>query len=53
MDIDRIMADGFSRELEERGLAPEGLGPIAFRGFIEAEVLKWGDVARRAGIAAS
>jgi tripartite-type tricarboxylate transporter receptor subunit TctC len=53
MDIDRIMADGFSRELEERGLAPEGLGPIAFRGFIEAEVVKWGDVARRAGIAAS
>ncbi len=52
-DVERLMAEGFSRELEERGLAPEGLGPAAFRRFIEAEVVKWGDVARRAGIAAS
>jgi tripartite-type tricarboxylate transporter receptor subunit TctC len=52
-DVDRVMADGFSRELAQRGLAPEGLGPAAFRSFIEAEVVKWGDVARRAGIAAS
>ena len=52
-DVERLMAEGFSRELEERGLAPEGLGPAAFRRFIEAEVAKWGDVARRAGIAAS
>jgi tripartite-type tricarboxylate transporter receptor subunit TctC len=52
-DVDRVMADGFSRELEQRGLVPEGLGPAAFRDFIEAEVVKWGDVARRAGIAAS
>jgi tripartite-type tricarboxylate transporter receptor subunit TctC len=52
-DTDRLMQEGFSRELEERGLAPENLGPAEFRRFIEAEVVKWGDVARRAGIAAS
>ncbi|WP_270934844.1 Bug family tripartite tricarboxylate transporter substrate binding protein [Falsiroseomonas oryzae] len=52
-DVEKLMAEGFSRELEERGLAPEGLGPTAFRAFIEAEVVKWGDVARRAGIIAS
>jgi tripartite-type tricarboxylate transporter receptor subunit TctC len=52
-DIEKLMAEGFTRELEERGLAPEGLGPAAFRRFIEAEVVKWGDVARRAGITAS
>jgi tripartite-type tricarboxylate transporter receptor subunit TctC len=52
-DVARLMAEGFSRELEERGLAPEGLGPAEFRRFIEAEVVKWGDVARRAGITAS
>jgi tripartite-type tricarboxylate transporter receptor subunit TctC len=47
------MQDGLSRELEERGLAPENLGPAPFRAFIEAEVRKWGDVARRANISAS
>jgi tripartite-type tricarboxylate transporter receptor subunit TctC len=52
-DTERLMTEGFSRELEERGLSPEGLGPAAFRRFIEAEVVKWGEVARRAGIAAS
>ena len=52
-DVDRLMAEGLARELEERGLAPEGLGPADFRAFIEAEVVKWGEVARRAGIAAS
>jgi tripartite-type tricarboxylate transporter receptor subunit TctC len=52
-DTDRVMQDGLSRELEERGLAPENLGPAPFRGFIEAEVRKWGDVARRANISAS
>jgi tripartite-type tricarboxylate transporter receptor subunit TctC len=52
-DTDRVMQDGLSRELEERGLAPENLGPAPFRGFIEAEVRKWGGVARRANISAS
>lgn len=49
-DIDRILRDGFTAELEQRGLAPEGLGPAEFRSFIEAEVAKWGRVAARAGI---
>ena len=52
-DTERLMREGFARELEERGLAPEGLGPADFRRFIEAEVVKWGEVARRAGITAS
>jgi len=52
-DTDRVMQDGLARELEERGLAPENLGPAPFRAFIEAEVRKWGEVARRANIAAS
>jgi tripartite-type tricarboxylate transporter receptor subunit TctC len=49
-DIDRLLREGFSGELEQRGLAPEGLGPTDFLGFIEAEVAKWGRVAERAGI---
>lgn len=49
-DLDRLFADGFARELEERGLTPEGRGPAEFRSFIEAEVVKWADVAQRAGI---
>lgn len=49
-DIDRILREGFTAELEQRGLAPEGLGPAEFRSFIEAEVAKWGRVAARAGI---
>jgi tripartite-type tricarboxylate transporter receptor subunit TctC len=52
-DVDRILADGFSKELEDRGLMPEGRGPADFRTFIEAEVIKWGNVAQRAGITAS
>jgi tripartite-type tricarboxylate transporter receptor subunit TctC len=52
-DTDRVMQDGLGRELEERGLAPENLGPAPFRAFIEVEVRKWGDVARRANITAS
>jgi tripartite-type tricarboxylate transporter receptor subunit TctC len=48
--LDRLRADGFAREVEERGMTAEDRGPAAFRAFIEAEVLKWGDVARRAGI---
>lgn len=50
-DLDRLRADGFSREVEGRGMAAEDRGPGEFRAFIEAEVVKWGDVARRAGIA--
>lgn len=50
-DLERLRADGVARELEERGMVAERLGPAAFRAFIEAEVAKWGDVARRAGIA--
>jgi tripartite-type tricarboxylate transporter receptor subunit TctC len=49
-DLERILRDGFTAELEQRGLAPEGLGPAEFRAFIEAEVAKWGRVAERAGI---
>jgi tripartite-type tricarboxylate transporter receptor subunit TctC len=41
---------GFAEALRERGLEPRGLGPDAFRRFIEAEVRKWSDVAERAGI---
>jgi len=52
-DVERLMAEGFANELEQRGLTPERLGPAAFSRFIEAEVVKWGDVARRANIAAS
>ncbi len=51
-DLDRLRAEGgFGREMEERGLVPDGRGPAEFRAFIEAEVAKWTDVARRAGIA--
>lgn len=49
-DLDRLLAGGLARDMEERGLTPEGRGPAEFRAFIEAEVVKWGDVAQRAGI---
>lgn len=49
-DMDRLMKGGFAETLTERGLVPEGLGPEAFRAFVEAEVGKWGRVAERAGI---
>ncbi len=51
-DLGRLRADGgFAREMEERGLVPDSRDPAGFRAFIEAEAAKWGDVARRAGIA--
>lgn len=49
-DMDRLMTASFAETLSERGLVPEGLGPVAFRAFIEAEVGKWGRVAERANI---
>jgi tripartite-type tricarboxylate transporter receptor subunit TctC len=49
-DLRRIHADGFSAELQSRGLEPEGSTAAEFRTFIEAEVRKWGAVAQRAGI---
>jgi tripartite-type tricarboxylate transporter receptor subunit TctC len=51
-DMQRLMREGFTTALTERGLVPEGLGPVEFRSFIEAEVGKWGRVAARAGIRA-
>ena len=51
-DLDRLSMDGaFPREMEERGLVPDARGPAGFGAFIEAEAAKWGDAARRAGIA--
>jgi tripartite-type tricarboxylate transporter receptor subunit TctC len=49
-DSDALMRDGFADALRERGLEPHGLGPNAFRRYIEAEVRKWSAVAERAGI---
>jgi tripartite-type tricarboxylate transporter receptor subunit TctC len=49
-DSDALVRDGFADALRERGLEPRGLGPDAFRRFIEAEVRKWSAVAERAGI---
>jgi len=52
-DVKRLMDSGLSREIEQRGLQPDARGPAEFGAFIEAEVLKWGNVAQRAGITAS
>jgi tripartite-type tricarboxylate transporter receptor subunit TctC len=49
-DSDALMRDGFADALRERGLELGGLGPDAFRRYIEAEVRKWSAVAERAGI---
>jgi tripartite-type tricarboxylate transporter receptor subunit TctC len=49
-DSDALMRDGFADAMRERGLEPRGLGPDAFRRYIEAEVRKWSAVAERAGI---
>lgn len=52
-DVRRLMDGGLSKEIEQRGLLPDGRGPAEFGAFIEAEVLKWGNVAQRAGITVS
>jgi tripartite-type tricarboxylate transporter receptor subunit TctC len=49
-DLRGLHAAGFSTELQNRGLEPEGTTAEQFRIFIEAEVRKWGAVAQRAGI---
>lgn len=49
-DLRAVHAAGFSDELRNRGLEPEGTTAAEFRTFIEAEVSKWGRVAQRAGI---
>jgi tripartite-type tricarboxylate transporter receptor subunit TctC len=51
-DVKRLLDAGLAAEFEQRGLTPDGRGPAEFGAFIEAEVLKWGSVAQRAGITA-
>ncbi|MCC7426682.1 MAG: tripartite tricarboxylate transporter substrate binding protein [Alphaproteobacteria bacterium] len=51
-DLRALHAAGMNKELQDRGLEPAGSTGAEFRTFIEAEVTKWGDVARRAGIQA-
>lgn len=53
--IDRISAGmqavaqdpGFRAKLADQGAAPVGSNPDEFAAFIRAEIVKWGDVARR------
>jgi tripartite-type tricarboxylate transporter receptor subunit TctC len=49
-DVRAAMAAGVGQELARRGFDPVGSSSAEFRSFIEAETVRWGEVARAAGI---
>ncbi|MGG5822708.1 Bug family tripartite tricarboxylate transporter substrate binding protein [Falsiroseomonas sp. HW251] len=49
-DVRAAMAAGVGEELAKRGFDPIGSTSAEFRAFIEEETVRWGEVARAAGI---
>jgi tripartite-type tricarboxylate transporter receptor subunit TctC len=49
-DVRAAMADGVGRELARRGFDPVGGTSADLRSFVEEETVRWGEVARAAGI---
>jgi tripartite-type tricarboxylate transporter receptor subunit TctC len=49
-DVRAAMAAGVGEELARRGFDPVGSSSADFRTFIEEETVRWGEVARAAGI---
>jgi tripartite-type tricarboxylate transporter receptor subunit TctC len=49
-DLRAAMASGVGTELARRGFDPVGSDSATFRAFIEEEIVRWGEVARAAGI---
>lgn len=50
--LDFVAQPGISAKLQELGLVPEAsASPAAYRTFVQAEIARWKDVVRKAGIA--
>jgi len=49
-DVRAAMQDGVGAQLAARGFDPVGSSAVEFRTFIAEEIIRWGEVAQKAGI---